>query len=127
MPHEMYWITPDRLLYVSYQGHQTPDTLKETLDAMAEQLDTVSMPVSILINWREVTSAEPHVLMSQMGHRAYSHPMAAYGLLVGFPAVEKFQNQVAAAKTRGTSNTMYFQTMEQAQDYLRIPLPMLKL
>jgi hypothetical protein len=106
-------------LYVSYQGHQTPETLKACLDDMAAQLDTVTFPVMILINWLEVTESEPKVLQSQHGHRAYSHPMAARGILVGFSSVEKYFNQTTAASTRGYSNTQYFDTIEQAMDYLQ--------
>jgi len=119
MTHEIKWLKPNHLLYVSYQGHQTPDTLKACLDDMADQLDTVSYPIMILINWLEVTEAVPNVLRSQPGHRAYSHPMAARGVLVGFDNVEKYFNQTAVASTRGYSNTQYFDTMEQAMDYLQ--------
>ena len=119
MAHEVKWLKPDRLLYVSYQGHQTPETLKACLDDMATQLDTVKFPVMILINWLEVTEAEPRVLQSQPGHRAYSHPMAARGVLVGFDIVERFSNTAAVSKTRGYSNTQYFNTMEQAMAYLQ--------
>src|ERR1041385_2315170 len=118
MTHEVKWLKPDRLLYVSYQGHQTPETLKACLDDMAAQLDTVKYPIMILINWLEVTEAEPKVLQSQPGHRAYSHPMAARGVLVGFDNVEKYFNQTAVATTRGYSNTQYFDTMEAAMEFL---------
>ena len=104
---------------ISYQGHQTPETLKACLDDMAAQLDTVKAPVMILINWLEVTEAEPKVLQSQPGHRAYSHPMAARGVLVGFDIVERFSNTAAVSKTRGYSNTQYFNTMAEAMAYLQ--------
>lgn len=119
MAHEVRWIKPERLLYVSYQGHQTPDTLKACLDAMADQLDTVKQPVWILINWLEVTSAEKKVLMSQPGHRAYSHPMAARGLLIGFERLEAFENEVAVVNTRHEKNTQYFDSLEQAMEYVQ--------
>jgi hypothetical protein len=124
MAHEIYWKKPGRVLYVSYQGHQTPETLKCCLDDMADQLDTVDHPVVVLINWLEVTKADPGVLRSQLGHRAYSHPNAARGVLVGFDTIETFQNEVAAVKTRGAKNTQYYATMEQALDYLKDMLEM---
>ncbi len=65
MAHEVKWLKPGRLLYVSYQGHQTPEALKACLNDMADQLDTVTYPVMILINWLEVTDSEPRVLQSQ--------------------------------------------------------------
>lgn len=123
MAHDIYWMNPGKVLYVSYKGHQTPSTLKACLDDMAAQLDTVSFPAVILINWLEVTSAEPGVLRSNLGHRAYSHPMAARGVLVGFDPQEAFENEVTALKTRQSKNTQYYATMEQAIDYLR---PMLE-
>ena len=59
MAHEIYWMKPQRVLYVSYQGHQTKDMLKACLDDMAEQLDTVTYPVILLINWLEVRYPTP--------------------------------------------------------------------
>ncbi len=113
MAHEVKWLKPGRLLYVSYQGHQTPEALKACLNDMADQLDTVTYPVMIVINWLEVTDSEPRVLQSQPGHRAYSHPMAARGVLVGFDNVEKYLNTTAVSSARGYSNTQYFDTMEK--------------
>lgn len=124
MAHEIYWLKPDRVLYVSYQGHQTPATLKACLDDMANALDQVEHPVVVLINWLEVTSAEHNVIRSQLGHRAYSHPMAARGVLVGFDTAERFQNEVSAVKTRGSKNTQYYNTMKEALDYLQIMFEM---
>lgn len=123
MAHEIYWMKPGKVLYVSYQGHQTPETLKLCLDAMAAQLDTVTQPVVILINWLEVTGSDTGVLRSHMGHRAYSHPMAARGVLVGFNPQEAFENEVTAVKTRQSKNTQYYQTIAEALDYLK---PMLE-
>ena len=123
MAHETRWLKPDRVLYVSYQGHQTPDTLKACLDDMAAALDTVSHPVVVLINWAEVTKADKDVLRSQPGHRAYSHPMAARGVLVGFNPLEVMMNETTAVNTRGSKNTQYFQTMDEAMEYLQ---PMLE-
>src|SRR4051812_16672521 len=114
MAHHIYWLKPQRILYVSYQGHQTKETLKACLDEMADQLDTVSYPVVVLINWLEVTHAETGVLKSNLGHRAYSHPMAARGVLVGFGRQETFENEVTAVKTRGAKNTQYFDTLQDA-------------
>ncbi|HEX2619844.1 MAG TPA: hypothetical protein VHL11_06850, partial [Phototrophicaceae bacterium] len=76
-------------------------------------------PIFILINWQEVTSSERNVLKSQRGHRAYSHPMAARGILVGFSPVEVFENEVTAFTTRHSKNTQYFPTMEEARAHLK--------
>ena len=108
MAHDIYWLKPDRVLYVRYQGEQTKDTLKACLDDMATALDTVSFPVVVSINWLEVTKADAGVLKSNLGHRAYKHPMAARGVLVGFDRQESFENEVTAVKTRGGKNTQYF-------------------
>src|SRR5438128_616032 len=104
MSHEIHWMKPGRVLYINYIGHQTPETLKACLDDMADELDKVTFPVMMVINWKEVTSAEPNVLQSQLGHRSYNHPMAARAILVGFDIVEKYQNETAAATTRGGSS-----------------------
>jgi hypothetical protein len=122
MAHEIYWLKPERVLYVSYQGHQTAATLKACLDDMADQLDTVTYPVIILINWLEVTQADPGVLKSNLGHRTYSHPMAARGVLVGFDQQEAFENEVTSVKTRGGKNTQYYKTLDEALNHLRLVL-----
>ena len=123
MAHDIRWLKQDRVLYVSYQGHQTPETLKACLNDMAAALDTVSHPVVVLINWAEVTQGDKDVLRSQPGHRAYSHPMAARGVLVGFNPLEVMMNETTAVSTRGSKNTQYFQTMDEAMEYLQ---PMLE-
>ena len=123
MAHEIRWLKQDRVLYVSYQEHQTPETLKVCLDDMATALDTVSHPVVVLINWAEVTEGDKDVLRSQPGHRAYSHPMAARGVLVGFNPLEVMMNETTAVNTLGSKNTQYFQTMDEAMEYLQ---PMLE-
>ena len=120
MSHEMYWLRPERVLYISYQGHQTPETLQWTLDAMAEALDTVIHPVVVLINWLEVEDCERGALLKMSGHRAYSHPMAARGV---DPQLS-FENEVTAVNTRGDKNTMYFNNMDNAMGYLQ---PMLEM
>ena len=122
MAHHIYWLKPQRILYVSYQGHQTQETLKACLDEMADQLDTVSYPVVVLINWLEVTHADTGVLKSNLGHRAYSHPMAARRVLVGFDRQETFENEITAVKTRGAKNTQYFDTLQEALDRLKLVL-----
>lgn len=119
MAHDIYWLKPERVLFVNYTGYQTPDTLKTCLDDMALHLDEVNHPVVILINWLEVTDAETGVLKSNTGHRAYSHPMAARGVLVGFNPLEAFENEVTAVSTRQTKNTQYFKTMAAAMEYLK--------
>jgi len=123
MAHEIRWLKQDRVLYVSYQGHQTPETLKACLADMASALDTVKHPVVVLINWAEVTEGDKDVLRSQPGHPAYSHPMAARGVLVGFNPLEVMMNETTAVNTRGSKNTQYFKTMDEAMEYLQ---PMLE-
>lgn len=118
MTHQVYWMKKDRVLYANYMGHQTVETITACLDDMVTEFDTVQHPVFVLINWTEVTSMEPKALLEVTGHRAYSHPMAARGVLVGFDPLAGFQNQVSSAQTRGTSNTIYFKTMDEALVYL---------
>lgn len=119
MTHEISWLKPDSVLLVVFNGYQTPETLKTCLDEQAAFMDTVSEPVIVLISWLDVTGMERNTLMSQLDHRAYNHPMAARAVLVGFDQVEGFQNEVAVANTRGgQSHTRYFNTMEEATDYL---------
>lgn len=123
MAHEIYWLKPKHVLYVSYQGHQSPDTLKACLDDMATHLDTLTHPAAVLINWLEVTGSDSGVLKSHRGHRAYGHPMAARGVLVGFNPLEAMLNESTSVNTRGDKNTAYFSTMDAALDYLK---PMLE-
>lgn len=118
MAHEVYWMKKDKLLYANYVGHQTVETITACLDDMVAEFDAVQSPVFVLINWTEVTSMEPKALLEVTGHRAYSHPMAARGVLVGFDPVAGFQNQVSSTQTRGTANTIYFKTMDEALVYL---------
>jgi hypothetical protein len=124
MAHEIYWLRAERVLYVSYQGYQTPDTLKRTLDAMAAELDTATKPVAVLISWLEVTETERGAVLKMKGHRAYSHPMAARGVLVGIDPQLSFENEVSVVKTRGDKNTSYFNTMDEAMRFLQ---PMLEM
>jgi hypothetical protein len=124
MSHEIYWLRPERVLYVNYQGYQTPETLQWTLDDMAGELDTVKNPIVVLINWLNVEGCERGAVLKMAGHRAYSHPMAARGVLVGFDPQLSFENEVSAVKTRGDKNTMYFNNMEDAMAYLQ---PMLEM
>ena len=118
MAHEVSWMKPNRILYANYMGHQTVETITACLDDMVTALDTVDEHVFVLINWLEVTSMESNALLKVTGHRAYSHPMAARGVLVGFDPLAGFQNEVTASNTRGTSNTIYFKTMDEAIAYL---------
>lgn len=124
MAYEIYWLRPGRVLYVSYQDYQTVETLRETLDAMAHELDTVNHPVVVLINWLEVSGSDRGAVLKLRGHRAYSHSMAARGVLVGFDAQMSFENEVTAVQTRGDKNTMYFKTMDEAMAFLQ---PMLEM
>jgi hypothetical protein len=117
--HDIYWLKPDRVLYVNYKGHQTSEAIQACLNDMADQLDQVDHPVVVLINWLEVTQTDTGALFKQRGHRAYSHPMAARGVLVGFDPQEAFENEVTAIKTRRSKNTQYFHTMKEAMDYIQ--------
>jgi hypothetical protein len=123
MAHDIYWLEPDRVLYVNYKGYQTPETLKACLDDMVAYLDSVAEPIVILINWLEVTGQQKGTLKSQSGHRAYSHPMAARGVLVGFDPQEAFENEVTSVNTRQSKNTQYYKTIEEAMEYIK---PMLE-
>ena len=124
MSHEIYWLRPERVLYINYQGYQTPETLQWTLDEMAEALDTVKHPVVVLINWLNVEGYERGAVLKMRGHRAYSHSMAARGILVGFDIQLSFENEVSVVNTRGDKNTMYFNTMEDAMAFVQ---PMLEM
>ena len=118
MAHEVYWMKQGRLLYANYIGHQTVETITACLDDMVTEFNTLDKPAFVLINWLEVTSMESKALLEVTGHPAYSHPMAARGILVGFDPLAGFQNEVTATQTRGTSNTIYFKTMDEALEYL---------
>ena len=118
MTHEVYWIKEDRLLYANYIGHQTVETITACLDDMVKEFDKVDHPVFVLINWTEVTEMDTGAVLKVQGHRAYSHPMAARGVLVGLDKQAGFENQVTAQQTRGESNTIYFKTMDEANKYL---------
>ena len=119
MVHEISWMKPGRVLYANYQGHQTKETITACLDDMVAELDKVDEPVMVLINWTEVTETDPKALFQVRGHRAYSHPMAARGVLVGMPKQAKFENEVTAVRTRESKNTQYYDTMDEALHYLR--------
>jgi hypothetical protein len=119
MAHEIKWLKPRRVLYVNYIGHQTTETITACLDEMVVELDTVDFPIMVLINWLEVTETELQALFNVRGHQAYNHPMAARGVLVGMPQQAKFENEVTAINTRESKNTQYYDTMEEAMDYLK--------
>lgn len=117
--HRIFWLVDNLLLYTQYRGHQTTQTLTACLDDMANELDKATRPIFVLIDWRDVTGEDPKALLSVQGHRAYSHPQAARGVLVGMDMMAQFQNEVTANNTRDDKNTQYFKTMEDALDYLR--------
>lgn len=119
MTHEIRWLKPNRVLYVSYQEYQTPDTLLACLDDIVVELDAATQPVAVLINWLEVTGQDPKTLMSHRGHRAYSHPNSARAVLVGFDQLEAFQNEITAVNTRGNKHTIYFKTVDEALEHLK--------
>lgn len=119
MAHEVYWLKENKVLFANYQGHQTIETITACLDDMVAEMDKVSEPIVVLINWLEVTETDLKALFNVRGHRAYSHPMAARGVLVGMPSQAQFENEVTAVKTREDKNTQYFKTMEQAMRYLK--------
>ncbi len=118
MSHEIRWLKPERVLYVDFFGHQTAESIRACLDDQAAAMDTVSRPVIVLINWQRVTGTDRNALLSQKGHRAYSHPMAARGVVVGFNPQEAFENEVTAVNTRHQKHTQYFRTMEEAMHHL---------
>lgn len=117
--YEVYWLKPERILYVNYKGHQTPETVNACMDLQAVELDKMSRPVVVLVNWQEVTSVEPGTIQSTSGHRGYSHPMAARGVLVGFDEQLAFQNTLSAYATRQSQHTIYFKTLDEALAYLK--------
>jgi hypothetical protein len=117
MTHEIYWLRPERVLYVSYHGYQTPETLQWTLNAMGDEMESVSHHVVDLIKCLEVSGPERGALLKMLGHRAYSHPMAARGVLVGFDPQLSFENEATVMNTRGDKNTMYFSHMNDAMNY----------
>jgi hypothetical protein len=119
MAHTIFWLKFPMLLYVSYEGHQTLDTVVGCLDGMAEELDKATQPAMILIDWRKVSETEPHVLLKAKGHRAFSHPMAARGVLVGMDKQTRFENEISAVQTRDSKNTQYYDTIAEALDYLQ--------
>lgn len=124
MAHDVYWLREGWVLYVNYKDHQTAETVRACLDEMARYLDTVNHPIFLLINWLEVTGVDKEALTANHGHRTYSHPMAARGVLVGFDPLEAFKNEITSVKTRGSKNTIYFKTMPEAMDYLKTVLEM---
>ncbi len=119
MAHDISWMKPDRVLYVNYKGYQTEKTLIECLDEMAAELDKVTHPVAILINWQEVEGLELKALLNVRGHRTFSHPMAARGVLVGMDRRTRMENEISSVQTRQSKNTQYYDTMEEALEYLK--------
>lgn len=119
MAHEIYWMKPDRVLYVAYKGIQNEATLTACLDEIASALDTVSNPVAVLIDWREVEALALKALLNVNGHRTFSHPMAARGVLVGMDKRTRMENEISSVQTRGGKNTQYYDTMEEAMEYLK--------
>ncbi|MBZ0310503.1 MAG: hypothetical protein K8I82_30870 [Anaerolineae bacterium] len=119
MGHEISWMKPGRVLYVNYKGYQTVKTLTACLDDMAAELDKVDHPIALLINWREVEGMELKALLNVRGHRTFSHPMAARGVLVGMDRHIQMENEISSVQTRQTKNTQYYETMEEALEYLK--------
>jgi len=118
MAHQIKWLRPNRVLYVSYQGFQNEETLMACLDEMASYLDKATQPLVLLINWLEVEGMEEKALINVRGHRTFSHPMAARGVLVGMPRLVQMQNEVSSVSTRRSKNTQYYDTMDEAMHYL---------
>lgn len=119
MAHDVYWMKPGRVLYVNYKGYQTEKTLVECLDDMEAELDKVDTPVAILINWAEVEGMDLKALLNVRGHRTFSHPMAARGVLVGMDKRTRMENEISSVQTRQGKNTQYYETMEEALEYLK--------
>ena len=118
MAHKVSWLKENRVLMAQYFGHQDEETLKACMDEMVEFFDTCERPVVVLIDWRDVTDCELKALLNMRGHRVYSHPMAARGVLVGMDIMAQFENEISAVKTRDGKNTQYFDTMDEAMRYL---------
>lgn len=119
MAHDVFWLKPERLLFVRYKGHQTVETLTACLDAMAAEFDRVRAPAIVLIDWRPVEKMDFKALITVRGHRAFSHPMAARGVLVGMDVQTRFENEISVTTTRGDKNTHYCDTMVQALETLK--------
>jgi hypothetical protein len=119
MAHDVYWMKPGRVLYVNYKGYQTEETLVTCLDDMEAELDKVDTPVAVLINWAEVEGMELKALLNVRGHRTFSHPMAARGVLVGMDKRTRMENEISSVQTRQGKNTQYYDTMEEALEYLK--------
>lgn len=119
MAHDIYWLKPDRVLFVNYKGYQTLETINACLDDMAAEFDKARQPVVVLINWQEVTGMELKALLKAKGHRAFSHPMAARGVLVGMDRNTKMENEISSVQTREGKNTQYYDTMDEAMEYLK--------
>lgn len=119
MAHDVYWMKPGRVLYVNYKGYQTEKTLVECLDDMERELDQVDTPVAILINWTEVEGMDLKALLNVRGHRTFSHPMAARGVLVCMDKRTRMENEISSVQTRQGKNTQYYETMEEALEYLK--------
>ncbi|MCL4876706.1 MAG: hypothetical protein KJ064_08615 [Anaerolineae bacterium] len=119
MAHDVHWMKPGRVLYVNYKGYQTEETLVACLDDMEAELDQVDTPVAILINWAEVEGMDLKALLNVRGHRTFSHPMAARGVLVGMDKRTRMENEISSVQTRQGKNTQYYETMEEALEYLK--------
>jgi hypothetical protein len=118
MAHNVHWLKENRVLYVNYKDHQTVETLTACLDEMATHLDQAGRPVIVLINWQEVTGMDFKALLTVRGHRAFSHPMAARGILVGMDGRTQMENEISSVSTRQSKNTQYFTNMDEAMSYL---------
>jgi hypothetical protein len=119
MAHEVYWLAPERVLYAGFYGDQTAETFGACMDSQVEELDQVNQPVVVVADWSQATSIARDTISGQKNHRAYGHPMVARVVIVGIGKHEIFLNEIANTKARGQSHARYFDTMDQAREYLK--------
>ena len=119
MSHEVYWLSPQRVLYAGFYGDQTAETFGACMDSQVAELDRVSQPVVVIADWSEATSVAKDTITGQKNHRAYGHPMVARVVIVGIGKHEIFQNEVANTNARGQSHARYFVTLDEARAYLK--------
>lgn len=119
MNYEISWMKPDRVLMVRCYGHQNEEAIRSCLDGQLEYLDAQTEPIIVVVDWRDVIETDQRALLNLRGHRTYSHPMVARGVLVGMARQEQFENEVSAFTTRESKRTQYFKTMEEVLDYIQ--------
>jgi len=119
MAHEVYWLAPERVLYAGFYGDQTAETFGACMDSQVAELDQVSQPVVVIADWSQATSIAKDTITGQRNHRAYGHPMVARVVIVGIGKHEVFLNEIANTNARGQSHARYFDTLDEAREYLK--------